>query len=64
MTGRQQAGSKPEDLPRHLTIIQSFRVKGMECKSCKAFIFLPMLRVITNITHFSEAVTKKIFQKK
>jgi len=40
MTGRQQTGSKPEDLPGSLTIIQSFRVKGMECKSCKAFIFL------------------------
>ena len=40
LTGRQQTGSKPEDLPGSSTIIQSFRVKGMECKSCKAFIFL------------------------
>jgi len=31
--------SKPEDLPDPINIIQSFRVKGMECKSCKAFIF-------------------------
>jgi vitamin B12 transporter len=46
---------KPEDLPGSLTIIQSFRVKGMECKSCKAFIFLSFF-------YFSEAVTKKIFQ--
>jgi hypothetical protein len=38
--GRFQQCFKPEDLPGSLTIIQSFRVKGMECKSCKAFIFL------------------------
>jgi hypothetical protein len=52
MTGRQQTGSKPEDLPGSSTIIQSFRVKGMECKSCKAFIFLSFI-------NFSEAVTQK-----
>jgi len=56
MTGRQQTGSKPEDLPGLLTIIQSFRVKGMECKSCKAFIFLSFL--------FSrEQSQKKFFNK-
>jgi hypothetical protein len=31
--------SKPEDLPVRLTIIQSFRVKGMECKAGRHLYF-------------------------
>jgi hypothetical protein len=54
---------KPEDLPRSSTIIQSFRVKGMECKSCKAFIFLYAVVGVPTKHIFQEAVTKKIFQK-
>jgi hypothetical protein len=34
-----EVNAKPEDLPGLSTIIQSFRVKGMECKSRRAFIF-------------------------
>jgi hypothetical protein len=45
--------TEPEDLPGLQTIIQSFRVKGMECKSPRAFIFL---------FNFPEAVTKKFFK--
>jgi hypothetical protein len=46
----------------YLTIIQSFRVKGMECKSCKAFIFhragiVPAQSFPPGSSH------KKIFQK-
>jgi hypothetical protein len=54
---------KPEDLPGSSTIIQSFRVKGMECKSCKAFIFLYAVVGVSTSRIFQEAVTKKIFQK-
>jgi hypothetical protein len=68
LTGRQQSGSKPEDLPGSSTIIQSFRVKGMECKSCKAFIFLYAVvgnpeHVEGHQTHFSRKQSQKNFFK-
>jgi hypothetical protein len=30
--------NEPEDLPKSLTIIQSFRVKGMECIAVRLYI--------------------------
>jgi len=54
---------KPEDLPGSLTIIQSFRVKGMECKSCKAFIFLLAVVGVSPNTFSRKQSQKKFFQK-
>jgi vitamin B12 transporter len=55
---REGVQQKPSQKTCHnlLTIIQSFRVKGMECKSCKAFIFLSFF-YLTGSSH------KEIFQK-
>ena len=64
VTGRCSAKAKSEDLPGSHLIIHGFRVKGMECKRCEAFIFLTGIAFNYCYLNFPEAVTKNFSKMK